>query len=116
LADNSYGPFAAVLEGLDYLACLTSAANLAKIQAGFERWLSKTTTTVPDEFQGVSPSATARHEVIVLAPGDYYGLYSRSVRGSGWQSLASLPVSSPVLSIRFGVSEFASSTGMWAAG
>jgi hypothetical protein len=86
LSDNSYGPFAAVLEGLDYLVCLTSGSNFAKIQNGFTRWTSKSTVTVPDVFRGVSPSAPARHEVIVLAPVDYYGLYSRSVRGSasGW--------------------------------
>jgi hypothetical protein len=35
---NSYGPFAAILEGLDYLACLTAETNFEKIRHGFSRW------------------------------------------------------------------------------
>lgn len=108
LANNSYGPVAAVLEGLDYLACLTSESNFTKIQAGFSRWVSK--SPMPDGFRGVSPSATARHEVIVLPPADYYALYTRSGRGAGWQSFASLPASS-VLSIRLAVSDSAHQLG-----
>jgi hypothetical protein len=115
LANNSYGPFAAVLEGLDYLACLTSESNFPKIRDGFARWATKQGVTVLPEFQNVAPCSTARHEVIVLAPADYYGLYSRSVRGAGWQSFASLPESS-VLSIRFAVSDFISPVGAWTTG
>jgi hypothetical protein len=115
LANNSYGPFAAILEGLDYLACLTSGSNFAKIRDGFSRWTTKPGVPVPPEFQNVAPRPSARHEVIVLAPADYYGLYSRSVRGAGWQSFASLPAS-PVLSIRFAVSDFTSPAGTWATG
>ena len=115
LANNAYGPFAAVLEALDYLACLTSASNFAKVRDGFARWAAKPTVTVPAEFREVSPAAAARHEVIVLAPVDYYGLYTRSVRGTGWQSFASLPASS-VLSVRFAVSDFISPVGAWATG
>jgi hypothetical protein len=115
LATNSYSPFAAVLEGLDYLACLTSESNFTKIQDGFSRWAAKQGVTVPPEFQNVAPCSTAEHEVIVLAPADYYGLYSRSVRGTGWQSFAALPASS-VLSIRFAVADFTSPVGTWAAG
>jgi hypothetical protein len=116
LANNSYGPFAAVLEGLDYLACLTSASNFVKVQDGFARWRSKPATAVPEEFRDVSPSGTARHEVIILAPTDYYGLYSRSVRGTGWQSFASLPPTPSVLSIRFAESDFTSPRGRWVTG
>jgi hypothetical protein len=116
LANNSYGPFAAVLEGLDYLACLASESNYAKIREGFTRWVSKSSVAVPEGFQAVLPSATATFEVIVLAPADYYGLYSRSIRGIGWQALASLPASSSALSIRFAVSDFTSPAGAWATG
>ncbi len=116
LANNSYGPFAAVLEGLDYLACLTTDANFLKVRGGFATWTAKPGVIIPDRFRERSPSQTARHEVIVLAPPEYYGLYSRSERGAGWQAFAALPTSTGSLTIRFAASDFTTPVGTWVTG
>lgn len=116
LANNSYGPFAAVLEGLDYLACLTSDGNFARVRDGFERWTSRQTAIVPEGFRAVRPMPAVRHEVVVLAPAGYFELYRRSPRGSGWESFAGLSPSPTTPSIRFAVSDFTSTDGIWATG
>ncbi len=41
LADNSYPPLSAVLEGLDYLACLTSEPNFLRLQEDFWELVEK---------------------------------------------------------------------------
>lgn len=117
LANNPYGPFAAVLEGLDYLACLTADANFARVRGGFARWTSRPAATAPEGFRGVQPSPAARHEVIVLATAGYYDRYTRSGRGAGWQAFAGLaePALSP-LSIRFAACDFSSAPGTWVTG
>ena len=84
LERNPYAPLAAVLEGLDYLACLTCQTNFVRLQGDF--WLLG--LTAPEDFKGIEPTRQACHEVIVLAPKGYYELYTRSNRGSGWRDLA----------------------------
>ncbi len=115
--ENRYGPLAAVLEGLDYLSCLTSVPNFAKVVEGFRRWISKPGFVRPEEFGSVTPSRESHHEVIVLASADYYSQYRTSKRGEGWEKLAALPSSSSAgLSIRFAESDFASPQGRWVTG
>lgn len=114
---NPYGPLAAILEGLDYLSCLTSQLNFAKVVEGFRRWVSKPGFVCPDDFGSAVPSRESRHEVIVLASAEYYSQYRTSQRGQGWEKLAALPSSSSVaLSIRFAESDFVSSQGRWVTG
>lgn len=113
---NPYGPFAAVLEGLDYLSCLTTGPNFAKIEAGFAEWFSAL-EVIPEGFENVRPIADSRHEVIVLGSAEYYAQYRRSDRGVGWDLFAALPLSpSPTLSIRFAESDFTSPQGRWVIG
>lgn len=119
LDDNSYGPFAAVLEGLDYLACLTSTPNSEKIVQGFTKWLQKPEKPIPTAFQKVRPDFSRQHQVIVLATRGYFDLYGkRSGRGLGWSSFAGLDDSrdeDPVL-IRFAETDYRSPTGSWVTG
>lgn len=114
---NPYGPLAAVLEGLDYLSCLTSVPNFAKVVEGFCRCVSKPGFIRPEEFGSVTPSQESLHEVIVLASAEYYSQYRTSKRGTGWEKLAALPPSpSAGLSIRFAESDFAAPEGRWVTG
>ena len=114
LDGNGYGPFAAVLEGLDYLACLTSAANFRKIQAGFAKWAAKPGRSVPAGFERTVPDRSGHPEVVVMAPAAYYGLYSRSGRGRGWDHFAELSASAPgPVAIAFAQSDFNSVAASW---
>lgn len=114
---NNYGPLASILEGLDYLSCLTSEQNFAKVVEGFRRWTSKPEFVRPDAFGSTVPSRDVLHEVIVLASAEYYSQYRTSRRGTGWEKLAALPPSpSAGLSIRFAESDFASPQGRWVTG
>lgn len=115
--ENRYGPLASVLEGLDYLSCLTSGPNFAKVSEGFQRWVSRSGFVRPEIFHSVYPLRNAPHEVIVLASADYYRQYRTSPRGAGWEKLAALPVPpSAGLSIRFAESDFATAQGQWVMG
>jgi hypothetical protein len=115
LADNSYGPFAAVLEGLDYLACLTSASNSLKILSGFTQWSTKPTKNRPSGFETTTPDFSRQPQVIVLATKGYFDLYERSGRGGGFPEFVGLGCgndSDPV-SIRFAETDFLASNGRW---
>ena len=89
--ENRYSPFAGVLEGLDYLACLTCAANFAKVESGFLRWNAKAGNPSPTIFTDVVPRIDALHEVIVLGSPEYYGRFDRSGRGNGWKEFVLAP-------------------------
>jgi len=89
--DNADPPLTAVVEGLDYLACLLRPKNFDKITAGFQEWIAKPTKTIPDGFSGVTPDREARPSIVVLAPKEYFqGLYTRSRRGEGWTDISSI--------------------------
>jgi len=104
LADNRYAPVAALLEGLDYLSCLTSETAFNRLQGEF--WeLREELGNVPAGFEEIEPTRDAQHSVILLAPQAYYDLYCRSGRGSGWQQLNSTQWQSDVLRLRFAVAE-----------
>jgi len=113
---NSYGPFAAALEGLDYLACLTSTPNFEKIRDGFSKWRAIPTRVVPAGFESVQPDPARQHHVVVLTTNDYFKLYSqRSGRGGGWGEFVRLPearLADPV-TIRFAVTDFNTEKGIW---
>lgn len=88
LGNNSYGPIASLLEGLDYRACLTSDSNFRRMQQelpGLKEELAK----VLSHFREVAPDRSKLPEVIVLAPPDYYRKFSDTARGSGWKEMAS---------------------------
>lgn len=115
--ENPYGPFKAVLEGLDYLSCLTSEPNMSKILTGFTRDLEAGHLLRPSGFESAVPNRDARHEVIVLASAGYYAQYRASDRGRGWELFASLPPApSAALSIRFAETDFSSPQGRWVTG
>lgn len=107
LSDNSYPPLSAVLEGLDYLACLTSEPNFVRLQEDFWKLVEKT-GKCPEGFGRIEPTRSARHTVVVLAPKKYYERYSNSKRGQGWKdiALAGLATASP--RFRFAIAELQS--------
>lgn len=110
-SDNADPPLTAVVEGLDYLACLLRKPNFDKILSGFEQWLAKPGKRVPNGFEGVRPNTDSRPSVIVLAPEVYFsGRYSRSKRGEGWPDIAVVGDDiSQSFRIGFAASDFSSS-------
>lgn len=117
--DNKHGPFAALLEGLDYLSCLSSNLNFRKVQDGFAAWVAKPASAPPDGFAGCVPVREARHEVVVLASPEYCGRYrrsngGRSNRGLGWTEFLALPPSTTkTLELRFAETDFKSAIAKW---
>lgn len=115
LESNSDDPLTALLEGLDYLACLTSPSNFAKIIDGYSRWTAEPNRNLPARFRDVVPRVSSQHEVIVLAPAGYFEKFTRSRRGDGWKLLAELgPSEADAISMRFARSEFDSVSACWA--
>lgn len=84
---GSTAPVAAMLEGLDYLACLLSPPNFTRLGNELGQ-LRGATLPVPGGFGEVAPQAGAQHGVIVLAPEEYFRSFTRSQRGLGWRELA----------------------------
>ena len=104
VAGNSYGPVAALLEGLDYLSAFSGETNLRKIQEEFAEWLDSLKAagySIPSEFQGVKPSAESRCEVIVFATPDYFDQYDATARGAGWQDLSRFSPKDALVPMRF---------------
>ena len=104
LGANRYTPIAALLEGLDYLACLTSRPNFVRVRKEFSS-LKTEIGVIPKRFDDIEPTADACHEVIVLAPLEYYRKYDSSGRGTGWQSLSILHDLPGSVRLGFAVSE-----------
>ena len=104
LADNSYPPLSAVLEGFDYLACLTSESNFVKLQEDFQKF-PENLRKCPEGFDRVEPTRNAEHTVVVLAPRGYYEKYTRSKRGLGWKDMALVEPGTASPRIRFATAE-----------
>jgi hypothetical protein len=103
---NEDRPFAALLQGLDYLSCLTSESNFDKLLRGFDRWVAKPKARPPG-FQSAAPLREGRHEVIVLASPNYYAEHRRKRHDPGWESFAGLdPSWFPSVEMRFAESSF----------
>lgn len=84
-------PLTAILEGLDYLACLHRQPNFDKILRGFARWKMKPARKIPAGFEQTLLSRDARPLLVVLAPESYYlGRNARSIRGKEWPFVASI--------------------------
>lgn len=97
---------AAVLEALDYLACLLGAGNMQRISDEFGKL--KHYRLGPDHsFCSVHPNEAAVPEVIVVAPKLYYEAASRSPRGTSgeWLRNSTAANESDVVRIRFAVTE-----------
>lgn len=103
-------PLVAIVEGLDYLACLLRPGNLSKIQSGFAKWKQKPGRIVPVGFNDVVPTRHVRPMLVVLAPAAYFsGKYSRSRRGSDWPSLADIGTTfMDSVSLEFAATDFSS--------
>lgn len=114
-SDNSDPPLTAIVEGLDYLACLLRPRNFQKIDDGFRRWLNKPGKSTPPGFEGVTPARSIRPSLIVLAPEIYYsGRYTRSRRGDGWADVAVIGEEfAQSFRVRFAASEFNSEQAQW---
>ena len=123
--NNPYAPITSVIEGLDYLSCLTAEPNMSQIQREFQEWHDKPGQIVPQEFIGVSPQPAACHEVSVLASPEYFDRYrhdpSRSrntQRGSGWTDFAAACEENQEGSprIRFAQTDFTGTSAAWVTG
>ena len=104
LGENSYGPITSLLEGLDYLACLTCDTNYRRIQEEAPLLIAEL-ARVPTGFEDVQPDRSKTCEVILLAPPEYYKKYSRAARGSGWRDLASANSEDKSIRFRLAVSD-----------
>jgi len=114
LEGNSETPFTALLQGLDYLACLTSEPSMLKIQQGFDAWKAKPDVIPPERFEQCEPNSDAVSEVIVMAPSGYYDQHCRSRRGEGWNTLADhTRTEANMLAMRFAVTDFHSTKATW---
>ena len=83
-------PLIALMEGLDYLACLLRKGNFSKIVKGFNKWKAKT-ERISNEFSEVVPSRDEKPILVVLAPKTYYtGTHTRSTRSQDWPLFAKL--------------------------
>ncbi len=81
-------PLIAIVEGLDYLACLLRPRNFAKIQTGFQKWTVAREWPRPKGFERTVPDSTLRPTLVVLAPDEYFvGRQARSIRGRDWPLL-----------------------------
>lgn len=111
---NGDAPLIALTEGLDYLACLYRSGNFEKIRTGFSEWIASRSYPIPKGFTGVSPDASVRPTLVILAPEKYYtGRHARSIRGKDWPSLAAVGESFiPSVCVRFAATDFRS-TDLW---
>ncbi len=118
---NSYAPITAVIEGLDYLSCLTAEPNFSQLQREFEEWRQKSTQIAPVDFEDVSPQSKSCHEVIVLATSEYFDHYRtnpdrrrNTQRGTGWSDFAAAcAINTHSPRIRFAVTEFTETSAQW---
>lgn len=113
LAGNSYGPFMAVLEGLDYLAALLNHENFQRIQEELERPFYDDDEPPP----WTQLDRNSVQEVIVLATGKYFErVKDDRVQDLGWEVLNDCIIeSTPAVRVRFASTEVSSDIGYDAA-
>jgi hypothetical protein len=121
---NPYAPLTAVVEGLDYLTCLTAEPNFDRVKEEFGELRNRHVDRVPNNFKEVSLENDNLHEVIVLGSPAYYNSFrpahSRSRRGNAWSDFAAaceLAAMSEVrrgpLLVRFAETDFSTTTAKW---
>lgn len=77
----------ALMEGLDYLACLLREGNFKKIQVGYDKWASKDNQVLSESFKSVKPKVGVRPTLVLLAPQAYYVKQSNTPRGNEWMEI-----------------------------
>lgn len=77
-------PLAALLESLDYAACLFRLGNQRKFLDGFDRWRSASGRKVPDNYRNTTPDFSRKPEVIVIGDSSYFATHARTIRSVGW--------------------------------
>ncbi len=105
LGTNSYPPISAILEGLDYLSCLTSKATFDRLITEFHEMKVTGQLPVPEGFDNAEPNRSAQPLVIVLADSVYFDFYDRSERSPGWREMVRFGQSTTTLSMRFARAE-----------
>ncbi len=86
LGENSHPPISAILEGLDYLSCLTSEKTFKRLTDEFLEWKSK--RSIPKRFQKIVPDRSVPPRVVVLADDKYFTKHdSHSDRSPGWREM-----------------------------
>ena len=84
-------PLIAIMEGLDYLACLLRPKNFEKLVSGFDAWIKKPGKAIPAGFENTIPCRTVKPKLIVLAPEKYFTeRQAKSIRGRDWPYLAAI--------------------------
>lgn len=109
LAGNSYGPFMAVLEGLDYLAALLQARNYQRVQQELEQPYSDDDELPP----WTQLSRNTVQEVIVLATDSYFERAENGrVQDTAWGMLNDCIIqSNPAVRIRFATAKVSKELG-----
>lgn len=102
-ANSSHPPLSAVLEGLDYLACLTTAGAFERLTSELKEL--KRSLPVPPGFEGVEPKSGAIPMLIVLADTVYYTYNDNSGRSPGWREFLKYGQKTKSVMIRFARSE-----------
>jgi hypothetical protein len=98
----AFGVFAALMQSLDYLTCLSCDPNLKRIKKGFEIWKKQKRLQhrIPNGFEDVEPKCVKPMSV-VLAPEEYFGNYDLR-HDKKWRLFASHAIdNSQSVDIRF---------------
>ena len=99
LGENSESPISAILEGLDYLSCLTSEKAFKRLVDEFNEW--KSNRSIPKDFKDVVPNRSVPPMIVVLADAVYFDFHGRSGRSPGWREMVTHGQKTKSLSIRF---------------
>ena len=103
LGNNSHPPISAILEGLDYLSCLTSVNAFDRLILEF--LALRETLPVPVGFENVQPIRSALPAVVVLADSAYFGFHDISQRSVGWREMIKFGRRQTSISIKFATAE-----------
>ncbi len=101
--NGTHPPISAVLEGLDYLSCMTSLGTFARLTLEFQELKSK--LPVPSGFETVTLNPAATPMVIILADSAYFAFHDRSERSTGWRDFVRCDPIMNSVNIRFAIAE-----------